>query len=64
MRRVIAVGLGIFLAGVTGAAQQPPKAPPAAAGRPAAAHVTTPKEEFGHNFGDDYFLANYQQISA
>ncbi|MEX2180002.1 MAG: M14 family metallopeptidase [Gemmatimonadaceae bacterium] len=26
--------------------------------------ITTPKEEFGHNFGDDYFLANYQQIAA
>src|ERR1041384_2086190 len=27
-------------------------------------HITTPKEEFGHNFGDDYFLANYKQIEA
>jgi len=26
--------------------------------------VTTPREEFGHDFGDDYFLANYRQISA
>src|SRR5262245_50050546 len=26
--------------------------------------ITTPKEEFGHNFGDDYFLANYRQIAA
>src|SRR5215216_5215134 len=26
--------------------------------------ITTPKEEFGHNFGDDYFLANYKQIEA
>ena len=26
--------------------------------------VTTPREQFGANFGDDYFLANYQQISA
>jgi hypothetical protein len=26
--------------------------------------ITTPKEEFGHNFGDDYFLANYKQISG
>ena len=25
--------------------------------------VTTPNQQFGHNFGDDYFLANYQQIS-
>ncbi len=28
------------------------------------AHITTPKEEFGANFGDDYFLANYKQISG
>src|SRR5688572_25633481 len=26
--------------------------------------ITSPKEQFGQNFGDDYFLANYQQISA
>jgi hypothetical protein len=30
----------------------------------AQARITTPKEEFGFNFGDDYHLANYQQISA
>ena len=26
--------------------------------------VTSPEEAFGHNFGDDYFLANYAQISS
>ena len=26
--------------------------------------ITTPQAQLGHNFGDDYFLANYQQISA
>jgi hypothetical protein len=26
--------------------------------------VTSPKEEWGHNVGDDYFLANYQQLIA
>ena len=26
--------------------------------------ITTPKQEFGASFGDDYFLANYRQISA
>jgi hypothetical protein len=26
-------------------------------------HITSPKEQFGHNFGDDYFLANYKQIA-
>jgi hypothetical protein len=45
----------IVLAGSlsTGAtlAQAPPK-------------VTSPLQEFGHNFGDDYFLANYKQLAA
>src|SRR3954462_15731276 len=27
-------------------------------------HVTTPKEFFGHNIGDDYFLPNYDQFVA
>src|SRR6187402_3316278 len=26
--------------------------------------VTTPKAQFGHNIGDDYFLANYTQMTA
>ena len=30
----------------------------------AQARITTPMEQFGHNFGDDYFLANYAQIAA
>ena len=25
--------------------------------------ITTPKQEFGHNIGDDYFLANYDQLT-
>lgn len=35
---------------------------PAALG--AQGRVTSPKEQLGANFGDDYFLANYKQISA
>jgi hypothetical protein len=30
----------------------------------AAGHLTTPQEEWGHGIGDDYFLANYQQLIA
>jgi hypothetical protein len=44
---------------VLGAASPAPLARQAADTR-----VTTPLQEFGHNFGDDYFLANYQQIST
>src|SRR5438270_6357415 len=29
-----------------------------------AAHVTTPKEHLGFNLGDDYCLANYQQLMS
>ena len=41
-----------------------PAAPAAQTARPAPAAVgkiSTPKEVFGHNVGDDYFLANYKQ---
>jgi hypothetical protein len=41
---------------VAQAAQPPAKAP--------AAHVTTPKEHLGFNLGDDYCLANYQQLQS
>jgi len=30
---------------------------------PAQSHITSPLEEFGHNIGDDYFLANYAQLT-
>jgi len=36
----------------------------AAAQTPATPRITTPKAEFGHNFGDDYFLSNYKQLAA
>src|ERR1700757_4787063 len=25
-------------------------------------HVTSPREQFGHDIGDDYFLVNYAQM--
>ena len=30
---------------------------------PAQSRITSPLEEFGHNIGDDYFLANYAQLT-
>ncbi|MDB4906499.1 MAG: peptidase carboxypeptidase [Gemmatimonadetes bacterium] len=27
-----------------------------------AQHITSPREQFGHNIGDDYWLANYDQL--
>jgi hypothetical protein len=61
--------LALFMAAVASPfAQTARPAPTSQVSRPAgvvpSARITTPKEEFGHNFGDDYFLANYQQISA
>ena len=35
----------------------------AAAVAQAQSHVTSPKQQFGHNIGDDYFLANYDQFT-
>jgi hypothetical protein len=37
---------------------------PAQAAAQGARRITTPKEEWGHNLGDDYFLANYTQLTA
>ncbi|MEO6877517.1 MAG: M14 metallopeptidase family protein, partial [Gemmatimonadaceae bacterium] len=36
----------------------------AASSASAQGHVTTPKEFFGHNIGDDYYLPNYDQFMA
>ena len=42
----------------------PGKAATPAPPRTATARLTTPKAEWGNNLGDDYFLANYQQLMA
>ena len=60
---------GLFAVGAAGSilvaqrAATPPAAAPTTQGR-AAGHVTSPKDEWGHNIGDDFFLANYQQLIA
>jgi Zinc carboxypeptidase len=41
-----------------------PGAPAPAVAQMGAGHITTPKEEWGHNVGDDYFLADYKQLDA
>ena len=46
----IALLFGVTLASPVAEAQAP--------------RVTSPMQELGHNFGDDYFLASYKQISA
>src|SRR5262249_20292937 len=38
--------------------------PKPASSRPAAARLTSPMAEWGHNIGDDHFLVNYQQLMA
>jgi hypothetical protein len=61
-------GLQNWLSGNTGATMTTARALCilclAAASSSAQTRITSPKEEFGHNFGDDYFLANYKQIAA
>src|SRR6187200_2555883 len=50
--------ISLFVLSVTSVAV----AQPSRAGRPAA--VTTPKQQFGFNIGDDYQLATYDQFVA
>jgi hypothetical protein len=52
------------LASASGQAQPTTAAPARPAAAQPAARITTPKEEWGNNVGDDYFLANYQQLMA
>ncbi len=46
-------GLGLLLAAALAGAARPADAPP---------RITSPKDYFGFNLGDDYCLANYQQL--
>ena len=64
MSRRIAWILSICLLASIGSSAQVAQKPGATTAVAAAMRITSPKEEFGHNFGDDYFLANYQQLSA
>jgi zinc carboxypeptidase len=62
-RRFAATAMCVALAATSSKPYaQAPAARQAAA--PQAARVTTPMQEWGHNVGDDYFLANYQQLMA
>jgi hypothetical protein len=57
---VLGVGLSpLAQTSVSGAPAQRPEAPFTVDSK-----ITTPKQEWGHNLGDDYFLANYQQLIA
>jgi hypothetical protein len=61
MRRLIPVVILVALSISAPLAQQ---ARPAARAQTAGPHITTPKEAFGFNLGDDYQLADYKQIEA
>ena len=58
-RAILGAALMLMPAGVSLAA-----ATQLAAQEPIAASITTPKQEFGHNIGDDYWLATYDQFAA
>ena len=57
MSRVPRLNSKVFLAALCLAAVVPTRVD-------AQAHITTPREAFGANFGDDYFLASYAQLSS
>ncbi len=54
-------GAGLVAGNEPGAVMRAPVAAPAPA---QAGRVTSPKDVWGHNLGDDYFLADYQQLIA
>ena len=71
LRRLLVIGTLLVLpaAGAMLLAQTAPAAPqvksaaPATQAAPAAlGKITSPKDAWGHNVGDDYFLANYTQL--
>jgi hypothetical protein len=65
-RATIVILLGRVLVAPAPSAQAP-ASPPARQSAPAVTapvRVTTPLAEWKHNVGDDYFLANYQQLMA
>ena len=70
MRKTAWFGIVLAIAGacwpLAVKAEAPPQTPPVAATTqaPASKKITTPKEFFGFNIGDDYCLANYQQLAA
>jgi hypothetical protein len=56
---IIALLAAVLAAGTMPFASQAPALAPVQS-----TAVTTPMEEWGHNIGDNYFLANYQQLTA
>src|SRR5215471_9008583 len=63
-RNMFILGIVVVLGTALSATHATPQAP--AAARPVAdgKAVTTPKEHFGFNMGDDYCLANYKQFQS
>ena len=57
LRSVVCSSL-LALGAAGGAAGVLAQSPPAA---PAAASITSPRRQFGHDIGDDYVLVNYTQ---
>jgi hypothetical protein len=55
MRAIANATIVLALAAAPGAQQRPQSRP---------THITTPKEAFGVDIGDDYQLANYRQIEG
>ena len=62
MKRLSLLAVAVLLLAFQAAllAQQPSAQQPKTTAQPA--HITTPKEHLGFNLGDDYCLANYQQL--
>src|SRR6187431_1616194 len=64
MRNVLAAAVLLVLSASAPIAQPAARPVPSERQRVEGPKITTPKEAFGFNFGDDYQLANYKQIEA
>src|SRR6478672_5558956 len=61
---IVVAGLVAVAAAATMTPQAQTTQTPARPAATAAGALTSPKEEWGHNVGDDYFLANYKQLDT
>jgi hypothetical protein len=64
MNRAVLVPLGILILGLSQVPQTQQTQPPQPQAKSQAKHITTPKEHLGFSLGDDYCLANYQELKT
>jgi hypothetical protein len=64
MNRAVLVPFVVLMLGLFQVPQSQQTQPPQPQAKTQVKHITTPKEHLGFNLGDDYCLANYQQLKS